>query len=76
MTDTSKDAVARLCLAMINSGNTTTANMLNALADERDRLATAHKQLMQSLDAANARAAVLRDAVARQRELDAIARSL
>lgn len=56
MTDTSKDAVARLCLAMINSGNTTTANMLNALADERDRLATAHKQLMQSLAAANARA--------------------
>ena len=36
MTDTSKDAVARLCLAMINSGNTTTANMLKSLADERD----------------------------------------
>ena len=62
MTDTSKDAVARLCLAMINSGNTTTANILNALADERDRLATAHTQLMQSLDAANARADQARDA--------------
>lgn len=61
MTDTTKDAVARMCLAMINSGNTTTANMLNALADERDRLATAHKQLMQSLDAANARADQARD---------------
>ena len=35
--------------------------MLNALADERDRLATAHKQLMQSLDAANARADQARD---------------
>ena len=30
--------------------------MLAALADDRDLLATAHKQLMQSLDAANARA--------------------
>ena len=62
MTDTSKDAVARLCLAMINSGNTTTANMLNALADERDRLATAHTQLQVSLSAANARADQARDA--------------
>lgn len=66
MTDTSKDAVARMCLAMINSGNTTTANMLNALADERDRLATAHKQLMQSLDAANARADQARDDALRE----------
>ena len=62
MTDTSKDAVARLCLAMINSGNTTTANMLNALADERDRLATAHTQLQVSLSAANARADHAREA--------------
>lgn len=35
--------------------------MLAALADERDRLATAHKQLMQSLAAANARAEQARD---------------
>ena len=36
MTDTSKDAVERLELAMILNGNTTAANMLNALAIERD----------------------------------------
>ena len=48
MTDTSKDAVDRLVLAMIRSGNTTAANMLNALAVERD--------------AANARADAARDA--------------
>jgi hypothetical protein len=48
MTDTSNDAVARLRLAMINSGNTTTANMLTALAVDRD--------------AANARADQARDA--------------
>ena len=36
MTDTSKDAVDRLVLAMVRGGNTTAANMLNALAVERD----------------------------------------
>ena len=48
MTDTSKYAVDRLVLAMIRSGNTTAANMLTALAVERD--------------AANARADQARDA--------------
>ena len=48
MTDTSKYAVDRLVISMINSGNTTTANMLTALAVERD--------------AANARAGQARDA--------------
>ena len=42
MTDTSKDAVDRLVISMINSGNTTTANMLNALADERDAATAAY----------------------------------
>jgi len=51
MTDTSKDAVDRLVLAMIRSGNTTAANMLTALAVERD--------------AANARADAARDAALR-----------
>ena len=36
MTDTSKYAVDRLVLAMNLRGNTTVANMLNALAHERD----------------------------------------
>lgn len=47
MTDTSKDAVDRLVLAMILNGNTTAANMLTALVVERD--------------AANARADQARD---------------
>ena len=48
MTDTSKDAVDRMVLAMIRIGNTTAANMLTALLAERD--------------AANARADQARDA--------------
>ncbi len=54
MTDTSKDAVDRLVLAMIRSGNTTAANMLTALAVE---LAAANARADQARDAALVEAA-------------------
>ena len=48
MTDTSKYAVDRLVLAMIRSGNTTAANMLTALAVERDAANTRADQARDS----------------------------
>ena len=50
MTDTSTQAVERM--AQRHTLNDDEAATLRAIADERDRLATAHVQLQRSLDAA------------------------